>query len=113
METHGRWPWVAAGLVAPASANAVMHTALAIRERRYNPGVVTVTLLMAPHAAAGGRWLARSRRLARRERLIASVAGIAFAGLPLAMKIRMRHAHDGRATTVGAHGRAGPPHVMA
>jgi hypothetical protein len=77
--------WIEAG-------NALMHTAVAVRERRYNPGVVTVTLLMAPHAAAGGRWLARSGRLSRREALLASAAGIAFAGLPLAMKIRMRRA---------------------
>jgi hypothetical protein len=77
--------WIEAG-------NALMHTAVAVRERRYNPGVVTVSLLMAPHAAAGGHCLARSGRLSRREALLASAAGIAFAGLPLAMKIRMRRA---------------------
>ena len=66
-----------------------MHTAMALR--RYNPGVVTVVLLMAPHAAAGGRWLARSKRLSRRDRLLATAAGIAFAGLPAGMKLRMRH----------------------
>ena len=37
---------------------------MAIRERRYNPGVATAALLMAPHAAAGG-WLAWQELWAR------------------------------------------------
>lgn len=99
------WVSAAAGLVlwrrtpAPAAAvlwieagNVLMHTGVAIRERRYNPGVATVALLMAPHVAAGGLWLARSKRLSRRGGLMATAAGLAFAGLPLAMKIRMRRA---------------------
>jgi hypothetical protein len=85
-----RTPVVAAAVLWIEAGNALMHTAVAIRERRYNPGVVTVTLLMTPHAAAGGRGLARSGRLSRRQGLLASAAGIAFAGLPLAMKLRMR-----------------------
>lgn len=98
-----RTPVVAAAVLWIEAGNALMHTAMAIRERRYNPGVVTVTLLMAPHAAAGGRWLARSGRLSRPESLLASAAGIAFAGLPLAMKMRMRRASGlsgDRATSV-------------
>ena len=87
-----RTPVVVAAVLWIEAGNALMHTAVAIRERRYNPGVVTVALLMAPHAAAGGRWLARSGRLSRRQGLLASAAGIAFAGLPLAMKLRMRRA---------------------
>jgi hypothetical protein len=70
---------------APPS-NVLMHAAMAIRERRYNPGGVTATMLMVPHAAAGGRWLARSGRVSRRGGLLVSAAGSAFAGLPLAMK---------------------------
>jgi hypothetical protein len=87
-----RAPVVAAAVLWIEAGNALMHTAMAMRERRYNPGVVTVTLLMVPHAAAGGRWLARSGRLSRRDGLLAIAAGIAFAGLPLAMKMRMRRA---------------------
>lgn len=85
-----RTPVVAAAVLWIEAGNALMHSVMAIRERRYNPGVLTGILLMAPHAAAGGRWLAHSRRLSRREHLLASAAGIAFAGLPLAMKMRMR-----------------------
>jgi hypothetical protein len=98
-----RTPVVAAAVVWLEAGNALMHIAVAVRERRYNPGVVTVALLMTPHAAAGGRWLARSGRLARREGLLASASGIAFAGLPLAMKMRMRRASRAsgdRATSV-------------
>jgi hypothetical protein len=87
-----RTPVVAAAVLWLEAGNALMHIAVAVRERRYNPGVVTVAWLMTPHAAAGGRWLARSARLSRREGVLASAAGIAFAGLPLAMKMRMRRA---------------------
>jgi hypothetical protein len=38
-------------------------------------------------------WIARSGRLSRRSHLLAASAGLAFAGLPLAMKLRMRRAH--------------------
>ncbi len=76
--------WVEAG-------NALMHAAMALRERRYNPGLATATLLMATHAAGGGAALNRSARLSRRGARLAAAAGIAFsAGLPLAMKLRMR-----------------------
>ena len=68
-----------------------MHGSVAARERRYNPGLATGGLLMAGHAAAGGAWLARSGRISRRGTLLAAAAGLAFsAGLPLAMKRRMR-----------------------
>jgi hypothetical protein len=91
-----RTPVVAAGVLWMEAGNVLMHTAMAIRERRYNPGVVTAAMLMAPHAAAGGRWLAGSGRVSRRQGLLASAAGIAFAGLPLAMKMRMRRAQPVR-----------------
>ena len=87
-----RTPVVAAGVLAIEVGNALMHTGMAMRERRYNPGVVTGAVLFIPHAAAGARWLARSGRISRRQGLLASAAGIAFAGLPLAMKTRMRRA---------------------
>ena len=76
--------WLEAG-------NAAMHGAMAVRERRYNPGLVTALGLMAVHAAAGSRAVRRSGRLTKREALLASAAGLAVsAGLPLAMKLRMR-----------------------
>lgn len=76
--------WIEAG-------NALMHTAMALRERRYNPGLVTAALLMGTHAASGAVAMRRSGRLSRRSARLAAAAGIAFsAGLPLAMKLRMR-----------------------
>jgi uncharacterized protein with HXXEE motif len=76
--------WIEAG-------NALMHASMAARERRYNPGVATGALLMGAHAAAGARWLARRRPLSPRAKLGAAGFGIAFsAGLPAAMKLRLR-----------------------
>jgi hypothetical protein len=85
-------PVAAAAVLWIEAGNVLMHTGVAIRERRYNPGVATAALLMAPHVAAGGRRLVRSQRLSRSEGLLAAAAGIAFAGLPLAMKARMHRA---------------------
>jgi hypothetical protein len=87
-----RTPVVAAGVLCVEAGNALMHVSTAVRERRYNPGAVTAAMLLAPHAAAGARWLARSGRLSRRQGALAGVAGVAFAALPLAMKVRMRRA---------------------
>jgi hypothetical protein len=79
--------WVEAG-------NALMHAAMALRERRYNPGLATATLLMATHAAGGAVALNHSGRLSRRGARFAAAAGIGLsAGLPLAMKLRMRSSH--------------------
>jgi hypothetical protein len=76
--------WLEAG-------NALMHSSMAARERRYNPGLATATLLMAPHALAGAVAIHRSGRLSRGGASLAAAAGVAFsAGLPLAMKLRMR-----------------------
>lgn len=76
--------WIEAG-------NALMHGSMALRERRYNPGLVSATALMAPHALAGAVRLRRSGRLSRRSATLAAAAGIVFsAGLPLAMKARLR-----------------------
>ncbi len=78
--------WLEAG-------NAAMHAGMALRERRYNPGLLTATLLMGVHAAAADVALRRSGRLSRRGWLAAAVAGAGFSvGLPLAMKLRMRRA---------------------
>ena len=87
-------PVAAAAVLWIEAGNVLMHTGVAIRERRYNPGVATAALLMAPHVAGGGRRLARSQRVSRSEGLVAAAVGIAFAGLPLAMKARMRRARQ-------------------
>ena len=71
--------------------NTALHTGMAVRERRYNPGLVTGIALMGFHAAAGARALHRSGRLRRREALAAFALGLAIdAGLPVTMKRRMR-----------------------
>lgn len=86
-----RSPAPAAFVLWLEAGNALMHASMAARERRYNPGLATATLLMAPHALAGARALRRSGRLSRRGAALAAAAGVAFsAGLPLAMKARQR-----------------------
>jgi hypothetical protein len=85
-----RTPSVATAVLWIEAANAAMHAAMAVRQRRYNPGVTSVALLMGPHTLAGARWTARSGRLSRRAGLLAAAAGLTFAALPLAMKLRMR-----------------------
>jgi hypothetical protein len=87
-----RTPGVAAGVLLMEAANVLMHASTAVRERRYNPGVVTATALMVPHAAAGILWLGRSGLISRRQGLLAGAIGSAFAGLAPAMKLRMRRA---------------------
>lgn len=83
-----------AALVLWAEAgNAAMHAGMALRERRYNPGLLTAVALMGVHAAASARALRRSGRLGRGEAIVAAGVGIGLsAGLPLAMKVRMRRA---------------------
>ena len=91
--TWQRTPAPAAFVLWVEAGNALMHTAMALRERRYNPGLATATLLMAVHAAGGAVALRRSGRLSRCGARLAAASGIAFsAGLPLAMKLRMRRA---------------------
>jgi hypothetical protein len=91
-----RTPAPAAAVLWLEAGNAAMHSAMALRERRYNPGLTTATLLMAPHALAGAVAIHRSGRLSRRGAALAAAAGIAFsAGLPLAMKLRMRRPRHG------------------
>jgi Protein of unknown function with HXXEE motif len=87
-----RTPAPAAGVLWMEAGNAAMHLGMAARRQAYNPGVATAALLMAPHAIAGARQVKRSGRLSRRGGLFAAGAGIAFAGLPLAMRLRMRRA---------------------
>jgi hypothetical protein len=78
--------WMEAG-------NTALHAGMAVRERRYNPGVVTGVALMGIHAAASARALRRSGRLGRGEAVAAFAIGIAIdAGLPVTMKRRMRSA---------------------
>jgi uncharacterized protein with HXXEE motif len=85
-----RAPGIAVGALLMEATNVLMHASMAVRERRYNPGVVTATVLMVPHAAAGARWLAGSTRMSRRQWLLAGAVGAPFPGLAPAMKLRMR-----------------------
>lgn len=87
-----RTPAPAAAVLWMEAGNAAMHAGMAVRERRYNPGVATGSLLMGPHALTGARWIARSGRLSRRAGVLAALAGLSFAGLPLAMRLRMLRA---------------------
>jgi hypothetical protein len=87
-----RTPALAAGVLWMESGNAAMHLGMAARGRVYNPGAATAALLMAPHVIAGTRQAKRSERLSRRGSVLAAGMGTAFAGLPLAMKLRMRRA---------------------
>ncbi len=81
----------AAFVLAIEAGNTAMHAGMALRERRYNPGLLTAVALMGAHAALGARSLARSGRLSRRDAALATAAGVAFSvGLPAAMKARMR-----------------------
>jgi Protein of unknown function with HXXEE motif len=81
----------AAFVIVLEAANALLHTQMALRERRYNPGLATATALMGTHAALGARQLHRSARLSRRGRRLAGAAGIACsAGLMSGMKLRLR-----------------------
>ena len=73
-----RRPVVAAGVLFMEAGNVLMHAGMSLRERRYNPGVVTAIVLMVPHAAAGARWLAHSGRVSPRQGLLASAIGVAF-----------------------------------
>jgi hypothetical protein len=80
--------WMEAG-------NTALHAGMAVRERRYNPGVVTGVALMGVHAAASARALRRSGRLRRRQAVAAFALGVAIdAGLPVTMKRRMRSARS-------------------
>jgi hypothetical protein len=87
-----RTPALAAGVLLMEVANVGMHVGMAVRRRRYNPGVGTAVMLMAPHAVIGAREVVRSGRLSRRGGLLAAGTGVAFAGVPVVMKLRMRHA---------------------
>jgi hypothetical protein len=88
-----RSPMPAAIVLWMEVGNAALHAGMAVRERRYNPGVVTGVALMGVHAAASARALRRSGRLGRREGLAAFAVGLAIdAGLPVTMKRRMRRA---------------------
>jgi hypothetical protein len=80
-----------AAVLAIEAGNALMHGGMALRERRYNPGLATAISLMAVHAGSGAVALRRSGRLSRRGARLAAGAGITFSvALPLAVKLRMR-----------------------
>jgi len=85
-----RTPAPAASVLWLEVGNVVLHTGLALRKRRYNPGVATAAILMAPHTVAAMRWMRRSGRLSRRTGTAAAAAGLSITALPPAMRVRMR-----------------------
>jgi hypothetical protein len=58
------------------AGNTALHAGMAVRERRYNPGVSPESALMGVHAAAIGHALRRSSRLGRREAFAATAIGL-------------------------------------
>ena len=85
-----RAPAVAVAVLWIEAGNTAMHGGMAVRERRYNPGVASVALLLGPHAIAGAGSVRRSGCVSRRAGLFAAGAGLGLTGLPLALKLRMR-----------------------
>jgi len=69
---------VAAGLVSPyvSVVNGVLHVGMALRQRRYNPGLWTSLLLLIPVGAASIVTIGRSARVSRRQHLIALAGAI-------------------------------------
>ena len=76
-----------------------MHTGMAVRERRYNPGLVTADALMAVHAAAGAVALRRSGRLSRQRRTPRG---------PRRHRLQRRDAGDDASPNEGRNGRQPP-----
>ncbi len=93
----------AAAVLGLEVGNTVLHAGLALRRRRYNPGVVTAALLMGPHAVAAVRSMQRGGRMTSRGAAAAAALSLSITGLPLLMKLRMRRA----VPTSGWPGRTG------
>lgn len=83
--------------------NVALHTGMALRKHRYNPGVATAAILMGPHAVAAVRWMRRSERLSRRTGTAAAAAGLSITALPLVMKARMRRATRTQTERTASH----------
>ena len=94
-----RTPAPAVAVLWLEAGNVAMHTGMAVRQRRYNPGVATAALLMAPHCAAGVRWVRRNRPPSRGVALAAATAGLSVVALPAAMKLRMHRTPVGERPT--------------
>jgi hypothetical protein len=88
-----RTPAVAAFVLGIETGNVAMHTAMAVRERGYNPGVGTAVLLFAPHVALSVRELRRGGRMTRRATALAAAGSVTFSvGMPALLRRRMRSA---------------------
>jgi hypothetical protein len=71
--------------------NAGLHAAMAIRERRWNPGSVTGPALLLPVGVSGLRRLWGDPRISRRAVTAGAIGGIALSALlPIALRRRMR-----------------------
>jgi hypothetical protein len=71
--------------------NAALHVSWAIRNRRYDPGVVTAIATLLPTAVAGLRGVARDTRVPHRALNAGVIGGVLLStGLVPMLKLRMR-----------------------
>jgi hypothetical protein len=74
--------------------NVVLHLQWALRHRRYDPGLVTALLTLAPTAVLGLRGLLADPAVSRRALAVGAVAGAATSvALPPLLKRRSRPTH--------------------
>jgi len=79
LETHGHL------------GNTALHVAWAMRNRRYDPGVVTALATLLPTAIVGLRAVARDKRIPARAQTAGVLGGVlASTGLVPMLKLRMR-----------------------
>jgi hypothetical protein len=71
--------------------NTALHVGWAIRNRRYDPGVVTALVTLLPTALAGLRGIARDPRIPREGQHVGVIGGVLMStGLVPMLKLRMR-----------------------
>ena len=71
--------------------NTALHVSWAIRNRRYDPGVVTAVATLVPTAIAGLRGVARDDRVTHRAQNAGVIGGVLFStGLVPMLKLRVR-----------------------
>ena len=88
MALWSRTPALAAAVLGIELGNVAMHCGMAVRERRYNPGVATAVALFLPHTVAGAGWLVRSRRAGGRTLGAAAIGAASGLVLPQLLKRR-------------------------
>jgi hypothetical protein len=77
-------PWVMGANVGLMVGNVVMHSSAAVRQRRYNPGLVTAVLLFGPAIAVNWRGIDDLTPRERRYSRLAILAGLANSAVTFA-----------------------------